>query len=351
MGEPWRPSQGRPGCLLRSGRVGERTVRAGGFRLTVGVPPRVTSAVRRVLRRDASRPGPARVLAGGRLHLKAVPPVAFTPRDPEAGLTFVRDRLAWRAEHRQEPAPGEVDDGPQALARLVAGRPWYHTIELPHGIVTLGHYDHRALVPHYGIPADLTGRRVLDLASADGFWAFEFERRGATVTALDIESTADVDLPGPVRAWAEAQAVADPITDGFALAKRALRSEAEHLTGTIYELDPARLGRFDLVHAGDVLLHLRDPLAALEQIRRVTKGQALLSDVFEPGLPPSPDPDGKLAMYYGGGNAAWWRPGLGALVQMVADAGFSDVEVVTTYSLAGRGERTGPWRAVLRATP
>jgi hypothetical protein len=26
--------------------------------------------------------------------------------------------------------------------------PWYHTIELPDGSVTPGHYDHRVLVPH-----------------------------------------------------------------------------------------------------------------------------------------------------------------------------------------------------------
>jgi len=171
------------------------------------------------------------------------------------------------------------------------------------------------------------------------------------VTALDIESTTDVDLPGPVRAWAEAHGLADPITDGFALAKRALKSEVEHLHGTIYDLDPDRLGTFDLVHAGDVLLHLRDPLGALEQIRRVTKGQALLSDVFDPTLRCAPGEEGLPARYFGGGNAAWWRPALGTLVQMVADAGFSKVDVLTTYNLAARGEGAGPWRAVLRAAP
>ena len=44
-------------------------------------------------------------------------------------------------------------------------------------------------------------------------------------------------------------------------------------------------------------------------------------------------------------------PALGTLVQMVADAGFSHVEVVTTYRLASRGMPDGPWRAVLRARP
>jgi len=330
--------------------MGERTVRIRGFRLTLEVPDRVAGAARRVLGRAAPQAGPAARLSGG-LEVRSPPPVTIVARDPDAGLSFVRDRLAWRKEHHRDAPPGEVEDGPDALARLVAGRPWYHTIELPHGLVTPGVYDHRALVPRYGIPVDLRGRRALDLASADGFWAFELERRGASVTALDIESTADVDLPGPVRRWAAEHGLVDRLPDGFALAKRALGSEVDHVTGTIYDLDPDRLGRFDLVHAGDVLLHLRDPLAALEQIRRVTKGQALLSDVFEPTLG-APGAEGGLpALYFGGGNAAWWRPALPTLVQMVADAGFSEVEVVTTYSLAPRGQATGPWRAVLRATP
>lgn len=328
--------------------MAERTVRLGGFRLTVEVPEKVAGAVRRAVR----RPSPTASGPRGRLLVRPAPEVPYERQDPEAGLVFIRNRLDWRAENLVAAPPGEDPDGPVALARLVAARPWYHTIELPHGIVTPGAYDHRPLVAHYGIPDDLTGKRVLDVASADGFWAFEFERRGATVTALDIATTADVDLPRPSRLRAEAEGLADPITDGFFLVKRALKSSVEHVTGTIYDLDPDRLGMFDLVHAGDVLLHLRDPLLALQQIRAVTDGQALLSDVYDPTLP---DPAGtdrasRLARYLGGGNAAWWRPSLGTLVQMVADAGFADVDVVTTYNLAAQGEEDGPWRAVVRAS-
>ena len=324
-------------------------MRLGGFRLTLEVPPRVAHAARRVLDRAGRSRRPVADEPRGRLVVRPVDPVPFEPRDVDDGFSFIRRRLELRAQH-PEPAPADGDAGPEALARLVAGRPWYHTIELPHGIVTPGEYDHRALVPHYGIPADLGGKRVLDVASADGFWTFELERRGADVTALDIETTDEVDLPGPVRRRVGELGLVDPIPDGFRLAHAALGSRATHRTGTIYDLDPDRLGRFDLVHAGDVLLHLRDPLLALEQIRRVTGGQALLSDVFEPSLPPEAD-EGLHALYLGGGNAAWWRPSLRALVQMVADAGFSAVEVVTTYNLAPQRSRKGPWRAVVRATP
>ena len=47
------------------------------------------------------------------------------------------------------------------------------------GVVTPGLFDHRPLVPQYGLPESLSGKRALDVATFDGFWAFELERRGA----------------------------------------------------------------------------------------------------------------------------------------------------------------------------
>ncbi len=204
----------------------------------------------------------------------------------------------------------------------MAGYCWYHTIELPHGIVTTGIYDHRSLVPIYGIPGDLKGQRVLDVATADGFWAFEFERRGAKVTAVDIDTTSEIDVPAQVKQLAAERGYDDPIGDGFAMAHRLLKSGVERVGGSIYDLDPDRLGRFDLVHAGDILLHLRDPILALQQVRRVTAGQALIADVFDPGLDTLGKDPHALVRYLGGWNTTgWWIPSLDTLVQMVADAG------------------------------
>jgi hypothetical protein len=52
------------------------------------------------------------------------------------------------------------------------------------------------------LPADLTGRRALDVGSFDGFSAFELERRGADVVAIDVEDVGAVPLPTNNReAW------------------------------------------------------------------------------------------------------------------------------------------------------
>lgn len=292
------------------------------------------------------RPGPGpsdRQL--GPLIIGEVPEVSYEQRDTEVALSFLDDVIDRATVlPGTTPAPASDPAGLGALAAEVASYHWYHTIELPHGIVTPGAYDHRPLLPRYGIPADLEGKRVLDVASSDGFWAFEFEGRGAKVMAIDLDTTDGLDFPARAAEVARQRGLRHPIGDGFALAHRALGSSVERVVGTVYDLDPDRIGRFDLVHSGDLLCHLRDPCRALEQIRSVTTGEALLSEVFDPEL------GSGLVRYSGGWDmVGWWTPALDTLVQMVVDAGFPSVEVVTVYCLLHLGATKGPWRAVLRA--
>ncbi len=136
-------------------------------------------------------------------------------------------------------------------------------------------------------------------------------------------------------------------SDPFLVARAALGSRVERVKKNLYELDPDELGVFDFVHAGDVLLHLARPLDALCAIRRVTAddGMALIVDSFDPSLT-----DPTLTHYFGGfANLLWGMPSLHCLVQMVYDAGFSDVEVVSVYNLAAWDDPEGYWRAAMRA--
>ena len=66
---------------------------------------------------------------------------------------------------------------------------FYHTIELPDGGVIPGLLSVERLrnrLTQFDIPADLRGKRVLDIGAWDGFYTFEMERRGAHVVALDL---------------------------------------------------------------------------------------------------------------------------------------------------------------------
>lgn len=69
---------------------------------------------------------------------------------------------------------------------------WYHTIELTPDFTTKGIYDWRPYWDKFAF-GDLRGKTVLDVGAGDGFFSFEFERRGAKVTALDIPSQEDRD--------------------------------------------------------------------------------------------------------------------------------------------------------------
>lgn len=146
-----------------------------------------------------------------------------------------------------------------AIHKLVHEHPnWYHQIELAPGLVTPGgHPSSEALkvLDAMGLPRDATGLRVLDIGCRDGFFAFEMERRGAAVTGLDY---------------------ADPEVTGFGIASRVLGSRVEYVVANVYDIAPERFGTFDLVLFLGVLYHLRNPLLALDRLRRVVKPGGLV---------------------------------------------------------------------------
>jgi tRNA (mo5U34)-methyltransferase len=304
-----------------------------GFGLTLEVPEQVGRAIRRFVPRRSTK-------TRGQLVIQ--PPPAITVDSREHSLAIARELAATARQYDDIGTDGESSEDE------ISAHPWYHTIELLGGTVTPGRWDHRPLVRYLGLPEDLRGKRVLDVGSGDGFWAFEFERRGADVTSLDIETFADVDLPPAIHALFEKQRVDLSFRRGLEIARRRLNSQVKLVNGSVYDLSVDRIGTFDFVHTGDILLHLRDPALALQRLREVTSGEARVSDCFDPALDALGA--GPLLTRYRGGwdDATWWTPALTSLVQMMSDAGFEDVEVLTTYNLAERDSGAGAWRAVLR---
>jgi tRNA (mo5U34)-methyltransferase len=237
----------------------------------------------------------------------------------------------------------------QALQAQVDSTGWYHTIDLGHGVCTPGQFDHRDLLPMYQLPASVAGQRVLDVATFDGFWAFEFERRGAAeVIALDLDKPVDLDFPPKVLAQITDEQRKHRFGRGFEVAKAALQSKVQRVASSVYDLEPARYGMFDIVHAGDFLLHLNSPVRALQRMASVCRGYALISEVYTPEL----DRAGadQLVEYRGGSNdVTWWRFSLSALKQMVLDAGFERVEIINTFKYGQRGGPRSMHHVVLKA--
>ena len=224
---------------------------------------------------------------------------------------------------------------------------WYHTIDLPDGTRTPGLFDHRELLPHYGLPTDMTGRTAIDVATYDGYWAFEMEKRGAVVSALDIAAADQLDIPFPARATMAGR-THQPIGIGFEAAHTALGSSVKKIKANVYDLDPSVHGTFDFVHMADLLLHLRRPLDALAAVRSITGTEALIVDAFDPAL--ARGAIGAPTQYVGGWDGVlWWLPSYDALAQMIVDAGFTSVHVNLVYALSKVHETAALWRASITA--
>jgi tRNA (mo5U34)-methyltransferase len=212
---------------------------------------------------------------------------------------------------------------------------WYHTLELQPGVWTEGWFDLRDAVRHYGLPENMTGMRVLDVGTWDGFWAFEFERRGADVVAIDLDDERELDWPPRRRPAAFPEGRRG---DGFRLAHEILGSRVQRIDGSIYAATPEELGTFDLVVCSAVLLHLRDQLLALERIAGLCRNRLILAEEYDrlSGLVPFP-----VARYRADREQAviFWLPAARTWKRMVWTAGFDRVVEHTRFDMRARDFR------------
>ncbi len=160
----------------------------------------------------------------------------------------------------------------------------------------------------YGVPEDLSGLTVLDVGSNCGSLTFEFEARGAKVTAGDMYD--------PVH---------NPIHVGgrFLKAKELLKSKVEFLVLNILFLPNTGLPVYDIVFCSDVLHHTMSPLIAVANICGHAKKLVFISIDYHPGsdLP---------VMFYSPGNRGdFLYPTRQCLINMMADHGCKNIQVVS----------------------
>jgi tRNA (mo5U34)-methyltransferase len=164
----------------------------------------------------------------------------------------------------------------EAIAKINQAK-WYHSFEVLPGVVTPGKNPTdaaRIFQERFHLPKDLSGRRALDIGALDGPYAFELERRGAEVVAIDIQN---------------------PDRTGFNTAKLVRGSKARYVQGTAYDLKKLLTGKFDIICFFGVYYHMKHPLIAFEQIHDILaddgtlllEGECLLNHAESPELPDS----------------------------------------------------------------
>jgi tRNA (mo5U34)-methyltransferase len=246
----------------------------------------------------------------------------------------------------------------QARARLAEHPGWYHVMDLVPGVSTTGYADLRAFLGR-SLPADLTGKRCLDIGTFDGFWAFAMEERGAaSVVGIDVESTEQLEHPPLKRAANISAAHASGVVpgQGFRLAKEIKGSKAERIPCNVYDLTPEAIGGpVDFVLVGTILQHLRDPCRALERVRDVLApgGVAVIVETIQLGLtvrhPRRPVGDFRAADPQGG-SFTWTVANLALLKAWPAAVGMPPTgKRVSLFK--PKGVARGDWVAALEVAP
>jgi tRNA (mo5U34)-methyltransferase len=218
----------------------------------------------------------------------------------------------------------------EILKRIDSLKPWFHRIDLGDGIVTktestageppdhpLGTWE----IIRECLPADLSGRDVLDVGCNAGFYSIEAKRRGARrVLGVDARRS-------HVR-----QAL---------FVKNVLGLDIEYRRLSAYDLDPHDIGQFDITLALGLIYHCKHPMLALENLARVTKDILILETAT---LPTAMLPDSvqhnigdtscelyPMAYIENRSTAEeasynWFLPGVEGLRAMLREVGFTDVD-------------------------
>jgi tRNA (mo5U34)-methyltransferase len=253
-----------------------------------------------------------------------VPGVTATPKDLES---TPETTAAERAVADLLPIDARLEEARAALERVPL---WFHTFSLNGaGVYTPGiARDHRYRLR--AIPGQLTGARVLDVGTFDGFYAFLAERRGAArVVAVDNEQ-----YVGWIRSRFGIELVPGA---GF-------RAIAELLnSGVVYRrldaLDVGRLGEtFDVIFCFGILHRVEAPLTLLRVLGEclAPAGQIILETyAVRDGQDDPCVLVHELGDVYARDDAIYWGFSRSSLDRLGRLAGLRGFELVDAPEIAG----------------
>ena len=206
---------------------------------------------------------------------------------------------------------------------------WFHNIDLGGVPTAPDHFLHdypnvKWRKFEHAIPADLTGKTVLDIGCNAGFYSIAMKRRGADhVLGIDFDER-----------YHEQARFAAEVKD----------ADIEFRQLSVY--DVAQLGeRFDVVLFMGVLYHLRYPLLALDLIREHVARDLLVYQSMQRGSGAEAEVAADYGFFdeahfdapgypklhfiehrYAGDPTNWWSPNAACSAAMLRSAGFEVTE-------------------------
>lgn len=198
---------------------------------------------------------------------------------------------------------------------------FYHCFAPPENAGWTGRYDISKILDKYILPDDFTGKSVLDVGPADGFFSFLAESRNAD-RVLAIQPA--------------------PAYPGLSFAHRYRQSVIGFCQKSVYELNQIKsdTDRFDYVFCFSVLLHLPDLYSAISGLFNATVqgGSTFIATTVDDTVNDRPyayfhgekkDDGLKSSVYY-----IFWYPNSLALEKMALLAGFREVIVHRYFYLS-----------------
>jgi SAM-dependent methyltransferase len=234
---------------------------------------------------------------------------------------------------------------------------FYHAMRYPSGETVDGAWDIGGQFAQYIGHFPIAGKTVLDVGTAGGFLAFEAERAGARVTALDGLNASEFDrlhfrdsLYDTDRAAHDAQTEAGFTTlkNGFWYSWHRNRSNVEMVYAPLRRL-PYWGRRFDVVIAGAILEHLADPVGTIGTLA------ALADEAVIVAFTPVVDSDAQIMETANDWsnpthNFTFWNLSRGLYRRVFANMGFS-VEMVPACARSGGDEHIRPTIIARRIAP
>lgn len=173
---------------------------------------------------------------------------------------------------------------------------FYHSMTIPGYGDVAGEWDLRGGEAAYLGGVNVSGKRVLELGTADGFLTFYMEQQGASVVSYDLSPDLSWDTvpfargleqrsPGQlveadwVRERNRFQERIGQLNNAYWLSHRVLDSAARLVYGDVYSV-PVEIGNVDITTFGALLIHTRDPFAALVPALQLTAETVIITEQF-----------------------------------------------------------------------
>jgi tRNA (mo5U34)-methyltransferase len=219
----------------------------------------------------------------------------------------------------------------EILAGLKILEPWFHRIDLGSGLFTktetvmgepVDHPRETWEIVRQCLPADLSGKSVLDVGCNGGFYCVEAKRRAAR-RVLGVDG--------------QRQHVRQAL-----FVRKVLGLDLEFRRFSVYDLNPETVGRFDITLALGLVYHLKHLVFALERLYAVTNELLVVESAI---IPPESTPKSfeqplgnltqKLHPIFYAENSPeakeqvfnWFLPSPAALKALLENAGFDEVNV------------------------